>query len=93
MNAYIQLDNVGMQFNTKRGPFIALRDVDLHIQKGEFVSIIGHSGCGKSTVLNLVAGLLDATAGTLLCAGREITGPGPDRAVVFQNPSALPWLT
>ncbi|OYY75260.1 MAG: nitrate ABC transporter ATP-binding protein [Gammaproteobacteria bacterium 28-57-27] len=93
MNAYIQLDNVGMQFNTKRGPFIALRDVDLHIQKGEFVSIIGHSGCGKSTVLNLVAGLLDATTGTLLCAGREIKGPGPDRAVVFQNHSLLPWLT
>jgi len=93
MNAYIQLDNVGMQFNTKRGPFIALREVDLHIQKGEFVSIIGHSGCGKSTVLNLVAGLLDATSGTLLCAGREIKGPGPDRAVVFQNHSLLPWLT
>jgi nitrate/nitrite transport system ATP-binding protein len=93
MNAYIQLDNVGMQFNTKRGPFIALREVDLHIQKGEFVSIIGHSGCGKSTVLNLVAGLLDATSGTLLCAGREIRGPGPDRAVVFQNHSLLPWLT
>jgi nitrate/nitrite transport system ATP-binding protein len=93
MNAYIQLENVGMQFNTKRGPFIALRDVDLQIQKGEFVSIIGHSGCGKSTVLNLVAGLLDATAGTLLCAGREIKGPGPDRAVVFQNHSLLPWLT
>jgi len=93
MSAYIQLDNVGMQFNTKRGPFIALREVDLHIQKGEFVSIIGHSGCGKSTVLNLVAGLLDATAGTLLCAGREIKGPGPDRAVVFQNHSLLPWLT
>lgn len=93
MNAYIQLDSVGMQFNTKRGPFIALRDVDLHIQKGEFVSIIGHSGCGKSTVLNLVAGLLDATTGTLLCAGREIKGPGPDRAVVFQNHSLLPWLT
>ncbi len=93
MNAYIQLDNIGMQFNTKRGPFIALREVDLHIQKGEFVSIIGHSGCGKSTVLNLVAGLLDATSGTLLCAGREIKGPGPDRAVVFQNHSLLPWLT
>ena len=93
MNAYIQLDNVGMQFNTKRGPFIALRDVDLHIQKGDFVSIIGHSGCGKSTVLNLVAGLLEATSGTLLCAGREIKGPGPDRAVVFQNHSLLPWLT
>ena len=93
MNAYIQLDNVGMQFNTKRGPFIALRDVDLHIQKGEFISIIGHSGCGKSTVLNMVAGLLDATSGTLLCAGREIKGPGPDRAVVFQNHSLLPWLS
>jgi nitrate/nitrite transport system ATP-binding protein len=93
VNAYIQLENVGMQFETKRGPFVALRDVNLAIQKGEFISIIGHSGCGKSTVLNLVAGLLDASSGTLLCAGREIKGPGPDRAVVFQNHSLLPWLT
>ncbi|MBD3743413.1 MAG: ATP-binding cassette domain-containing protein, partial [Stenotrophomonas sp.] len=93
MNAYIQLEDVGMQFQTKRGPFVALREVNLDIQKGEFISIIGHSGCGKSTVLNLVAGLLDASSGNLLCAGREIKGPGPDRAVVFQNHSLLPWLT
>ena len=93
MEKYVQLENVNMTFSTKRGPFVALDNVNLAISQGEFVSLIGHSGCGKSTVLNLVAGLLDASAGTLLCAGREIAGPGPERAVVFQNHSLLPWLT
>jgi nitrate/nitrite transport system ATP-binding protein len=73
--------------------FEALKDVNLNIQQGEFVSIIGHSGCGKSTVLNLIAGLLAPSSGHLFCAGREIAKPGPDRAVVFQNHSLLPWLT
>jgi nitrate/nitrite transport system ATP-binding protein len=90
---YVQLDHVEMVFNTRNGPFVALRDVHLHITEGEFVSIIGHSGCGKSTVLNIVAGLLEITKGAALCAGREIGGPGPDRGVVFQNHSLLPWLT
>jgi nitrate/nitrite transport system ATP-binding protein len=63
------------------------------IRTGEFVTLIGHSGCGKSTLLNMVAGLLQPTGGVLLCAGREIAGPGPDRGVVFQNHSLLPWLT
>lgn len=93
MESYVQLENINMVFNTKKGEFVALRDVNLHIQQGEFVSVIGHSGCGKSTVLNLVAGLLEPTSGVMLCAGREIAGPGPDRAVVFQNHSLLPWLT
>lgn len=93
MDKFVQLQNVGMTFNTKRGRFVALRDVNLDISEGEFVSIIGHSGCGKSTVLNLIAGLLKPTQGVMLCANREIAGPGPDRGVVFQNHSLLPWLT
>ena len=90
---YVYLENVNMRFVTKKGVFEALKDVNLNIQQGEFVSIIGHSGCGKSTVLNLIAGLLEPTSGHLFCAGREIARPGPERAVVFQNHSLLPWLT
>ncbi|RPH51118.1 MAG: ABC transporter ATP-binding protein [Lysobacterales bacterium] len=90
---YVHVEGVGMTFHTKRGPFVAIRDIDLSVQKGEFIALIGHSGCGKSTLLNLVAGLIQPTAGVLLCAGREIAGPGPDRGVVFQNHSLLPWLT
>lgn len=93
MDKYVIIDNVQMVFDTKRGKYVALRDVSLTIAKGEFVSIIGHSGCGKSTLLNLIAGLTRPSEGVLLCAGREIVGPGPDRAVVFQNHSLLPWLT
>jgi nitrate/nitrite transport system ATP-binding protein len=76
-----------------KGLFPALRDIHLTVAKGEFVALIGHSGCGKSTLLNLIAGLTTPTAGVLLCANREIAGPGPERAVVFQNHSLLPWLT
>src|SRR5438093_4666550 len=90
---YVHVEDVGMTFKTKRGPFTALHDVDLSVQKGEFIALIGHSGCGKTTLLNLVAGLIKPTTGFLLCAGREIVGPGPDRGVVFQNHSLLPWLT
>ena len=93
IDRYVYLENVNMRFVTKKGVFEALKDVNLNIQQGEFVSIIGHSGCGKSTVLNLIAGLLEPTSGHLFCAGREIHKPGPDRAVVFQNHSLLPWLT
>jgi nitrate/nitrite transport system ATP-binding protein len=90
---YIQIQNVEQTFKTNKGLFPALRDIDLNIAKGEFVALIGHSGCGKSTLLNLIAGLTTPTAGVLLCANREIAGPGPERAVVFQNHSLLPWLT
>ena len=90
---YIEIQNVAQTFKTKKGVFPALRDINLTVAKGEFVTLIGHSGCGKSTLLNLVAGLTMPTAGTLLCANREIAGPGPERAVVFQNHSLLPWLT
>ncbi|MFO1399014.1 MAG: ABC transporter ATP-binding protein [Burkholderiales bacterium] len=90
---YVHVERVGMTFATRRGPFVALRDIDLSVRNGEFIALIGHSGCGKSTLLNLVAGLVQPTTGVLLCAGREIAGPGPERAVVFQNHSLLPWLT
>jgi len=90
---FISVEGAEMVFKTKRGPFHALRGIDLKVAKGEFVTLIGHSGCGKSTLLNLVAGLTRATAGVLLCDGREIAAPGPERAVVFQNHSLLPWLT
>jgi nitrate/nitrite transport system ATP-binding protein len=82
-----------MTFETRKGSFVALDRIDLTMRKGEFVSLIGHSGCGKSTLLNMVAGLLRPTEGGILLAEREISGPGPDRGVVFQNHSLLPWLT
>lgn len=90
---YIEIQGVEQTFKTKKGLFPALRDINLTVAKGEFVALIGHSGCGKSTLLNLIAGLTTPTAGSLICASREIAGPGPDRAVVFQNHSLLPWLT
>ena len=93
MDRYLRIENVGMTFETKKGDFVALERIDLTVKKGDFVSLIGHSGCGKSTLLNLVAGLLRPTEGGLLLAEREIAGPGPDRGVVFQNHSLLPWLT
>jgi nitrate/nitrite transport system ATP-binding protein len=93
MERYVQLENVQKVFETKQGPFVALRDINLSVCRGEFVSIIGHSGCGKSTLLNLISGLTEATDGVLLCNGREIAGPGPQRAVVFQNHSLLPWMS
>lgn len=93
MEKFVRIEYVGQSFDTRNGPFVALRDINLHIAQGEFISLIGHSGCGKSTLLNLIAGLARPTDGVLLCAEKEITGPGPDRAVVFQNHSLLPWLT
>ncbi|ROQ21697.1 nitrate/nitrite transport system ATP-binding protein [Marinimicrobium koreense] len=90
---HLELTQVGIDFPTPKGPFNALRDVNLKIGQGEFVSLIGHSGCGKSTVLNIVAGLYQATSGGVVLNGREVNSPGPERAVVFQNHSLLPWLT
>ncbi len=90
---YLQISQISIEFPTPKGPFKALDGVDLTIAQGEFVSLIGHSGCGKSTVLNIVAGLYQATAGGVILEGREVKEPGPERAVVFQNHSLLPWLT
>ncbi len=90
---HLDISAVSIEFPTPKGPFKALDDVNLKIAKGEFVSLIGHSGCGKSTVLNIVAGLYQATQGGVILDGKEVTEPGPERAVVFQNHSLLPWLT
>ncbi len=90
---HLLLSQVSIEFPTDKGPFKALDTVNLEIAKGEFVSLIGHSGCGKSTVLNIVAGLYQATTGGVILDGKEVTEPGPERAVVFQNHSLLPWLT
>ncbi len=93
MHPFIEVQGAEMVFATRKGRFHALRDIHLTVARGEFVTLIGHSGCGKSTLLNLIAGLLKASSGVLLCDNREIAAPGPERAVVFQNHSLLPWLT
>ena len=92
-NEYLDISHVSIEFPTKKGPFKALDDVNLQIKQGEFIALIGHSGCGKSTVLNIVAGLYKATTGGVILEGKEVNEPGPERAVVFQNHSLLPWLT
>ncbi|MEB6336472.1 ABC transporter ATP-binding protein [Serratia rhizosphaerae] len=93
MKPIIQIQNVSQRFDTPQGEFVALHQVSIDIQPGETVSLIGHSGCGKSTLLNLIAGLTLPSDGVLLCDNRQIDGPGPERGVVFQNHSLLPWLT
>jgi len=90
---HLDLTDVSIEFPTPKGPYVALDGVNLKIQQGEFISLIGHSGCGKSTVLNIVAGLYQATRGGVVLDGKEVDEPGPERAVVFQNHSLLPWLT
>lgn len=91
---FLVIEDLKKSFPTGGGKeFVALKDVNLEIKKNEVVSIIGHSGCGKSTILNVIAGLSDATEGNCYLKNKEIKGPGPDRAVVFQNHSLLPWLT
>ena len=89
----LDISKIDMVFPTPKGDFTALKGVDLKINKGEFISLIGHAGCGKSTVLNVVAGLYQATKGGVILNGKEVNQPGPERAVVFQNHSLLPWLT
>ncbi|MFT4278519.1 MAG: ABC transporter ATP-binding protein [Rhodopseudomonas sp.] len=93
MQPYLKLDYIGKTFTRGAVTTEVLKDVCLDIARGDYVSIIGHSGCGKSTLLNIVAGLTRATVGGVLLENREVNSPGPDRAVVFQNHSLLPWLT
>jgi nitrate/nitrite transport system ATP-binding protein len=91
--AYLNFEQVGMSFRRGTLATEVLRDIDLRIAEGEYVSIIGHSGCGKSTLLNIVGGLLKSTTGEVFLEGEVVDEPGPDRAIVFQNHSLLPWLT
>ncbi|ODT58124.1 MAG: nitrate ABC transporter ATP-binding protein [Paracoccus sp. SCN 68-21] len=90
---YLSIEHLSKTFGSGAKAAHVLSDINLTIDKGEFVSIIGHSGCGKSTLLNLIAGLTDVTTGGILLDGQEVNAPGPDRAVVFQNHSLLPWLS
>ena len=93
MSHYCELSKLTKVYPTPKGPAVIVKDFDLRIKEGEFVCLIGHSGCGKSTVLSMLAGLNGITGGGIILAGRELTGAGPDRGVVFQSPSLLPWLT
>ena len=90
---YLKFEQIGMSFRRGNMATEVLRDVNLVVKQGEFVSIIGHSGCGKSTLLNLIAGLTKVSSGAVLLEDKEVDSPGPERAVVFQNHSLLPWLT
>jgi nitrate ABC transporter ATP-binding subunit len=90
---FVELSNLTKSYPTPKGPAVIVNNFNLNIKKGEFVTLIGHSGCGKSTVLSMLAGLNDITDGGIILAGRELSGPGPDRGIVFQSPSLLPWMT
>ena len=90
---YLKIEHVCKTFGAGEARSEVLRDISLDVAKGEYIAIIGHSGCGKSTLLNIVAGLTEASSGYVFLEGREVAAPGPDRAVVFQNHSLLPWLT
>ena len=91
--SYLEIKNLEISFPTSKGKYTAVRDINLSIKKGEIISIIGHSGCGKSTIMNAVGGMLTPTSGTVELNGKSIKGPGPDRGIVFQNYSLLPWMS
>jgi nitrate/nitrite transport system ATP-binding protein len=93
MSSFLEISRLGKIYDTPKGPAVIVENFDLKIRKGEFITLIGHSGCGKSTVLSMVAGLIDSTSGGIILAGKEVIGAGPDRGVVFQSPCLLPWLT
>ena len=91
--SYLEIKNLEISFPTPKGKYIAVKDINLSIKKGEIISIIGHSGCGKSTIMNAIGGMLTPTGGSVVLDNKNINGPGPDRGIVFQNYSLLPWLT
>jgi nitrate ABC transporter ATP-binding subunit len=91
--AYLELWNLTKSYPSQKGDAVIVQDVSFKFRKGEFVTVIGHSGCGKSTILMMVAGLSQVTSGAIVLAGKELKGPGPDRGIVFQSPSLLPWMT
>ena len=93
MKSYLELSRLTKTYEGPSGPAVIVKDFDLVVERGEFVTIIGHSGCGKSTVLSMAAGLTEPTSGGIVLAGKEVIGPGPDRGVVFQSPCLLPWMT
>jgi nitrate/nitrite transport system ATP-binding protein len=93
MSAFLEISQLGKVYDTPKGPAVIVENFNVSVRKGEFITLIGHSGCGKSTVLSMVAGLTDVTSGGIILAGKEVTGAGPDRGVVFQAPCLLPWLT
>src|SRR3954449_1558834 len=90
---YLEVWKLSKAFPGPTGPNVVVKDFDLFMREGEFVSLIGHSGCGKSTVLSIIAGLAQKTSGSMILADREVRGAGPDRGVVFQAPSLLPWMS
>jgi nitrate ABC transporter ATP-binding subunit len=91
--SYLKIENMEIAFSTPKGKFVAVEEINLEVDKGQIISIIGHSGCGKSTIMNAIGGMVFPTKGKVVLNGREVTGPGPDRGIVFQNYSLLPWLT
>jgi len=93
MSDYVELSQLTKSYPSPKGEAVIVKNFDLRIKKGEFITLIGHSGCGKSTVLSMLAGLSTITDGSIILAGKELSGAGPDRGVVFQSPSLLPWMT
>jgi len=93
MSSFLEISQLGKVYPTPKGPAVIVQDFNLSIRKGEFITLIGHSGCGKSTVLSMIAGLTDVTHGGVILAGKEVVAAGPDRGVVFQSPCLLPWYT
>lgn len=91
--SYIKIKDLEIAFKTPKGKYVAVQDINLEVDKGQIISIIGHSGCGKSSIMNAIAGMIMPTRGTVVLNGKTVQSPGPDRGIVFQNYSLLPWLT
>lgn len=91
--SYLKIEDLEIAFKTSKGIYVAVQNISLDVDKGQIISIIGHSGCGKSTIINAIAGMVQPAAGSVLLNGKKVKGPGPDRGIVFQNYSLLPWLS